>query len=116
MKEDRTVNREKSTEAEALMRIHGLSLKEACTVVGLEPERYWGTDAPLSAAPQHAGWRKPPGLARIPRQARSIRIQVLETPLRTVERLAKRLSQRERATFSTCGNAANRRPVRSGTR
>jgi hypothetical protein len=51
MKEDRTLNREKSTEAEALMRIHGLSLKEACAVVGLDPERYWGTDAPLNWLP-----------------------------------------------------------------
>ena len=43
--------RQKSTEAEALQRIHGMTLREACDLVCLPLGEYRGADVPLDWLP-----------------------------------------------------------------
>lgn len=43
--------RQKSTEVEAMLRLHGMSLKDACELVGLPPGYYRGADFPLEWLP-----------------------------------------------------------------
>ncbi|MEO1527081.1 MAG: hypothetical protein AAFX06_16705 [Planctomycetota bacterium] len=46
--------RQKSTEAEALQRLHGMSLRDACELVCLPPTQYRGADVPLDWLPSPA--------------------------------------------------------------
>ncbi|TWU41270.1 hypothetical protein Q31b_27090 [Novipirellula aureliae] len=43
--------REKSTEVEAFMRIHGMPFEKACAIVGLRPSEYEGAHTPLHWLP-----------------------------------------------------------------
>ena len=43
--------RQKSTEAEALQRLHGMTLRDACELVCLTPAQYRGADVPLDWLP-----------------------------------------------------------------
>ncbi|QDV42276.1 hypothetical protein Enr13x_21210 [Stieleria neptunia] len=43
--------RQKSTEAEAFQRLHGMSLYDACELVCLPPKLYRGADVPLDWLP-----------------------------------------------------------------
>ena len=43
--------RQKSTEVEAMLRLHGMSLEDACDLVGLPPRHYRGADFPLEWLP-----------------------------------------------------------------
>lgn len=48
---DSDSRRQKSTEAEALHRLHGLSVEEACELVCLPLELYRGADVPMDWLP-----------------------------------------------------------------
>ena len=43
--------RQKSAEVEALHRIHGLTLRQACELVGIDPNHYIGCNEPLTWIP-----------------------------------------------------------------